>query len=146
MIKKEYKENDPVWIHGIARDNRLTEGRVIAQVDLSEQGFHDGPYYVIGISSHIETLLEIRNWHTMSQDEHGPIGSFREIGGILPSDNKKMRQTGYVHNSDLDTDDQISPEQIMAALEHSVQGTVHKPLHIKENKPKRKYFPRKKKL
>jgi len=144
-IKKTYEIGDNVWVYGITIENKITKGKVIANIDLSTQGYED-LHYIISIPTHIEPLLEIRTWHTMSQDEHGPIGSLRNLGDIQNYNDKKMRQIGYVHSSNLESDSDPSPDQIMAALQKSANSIVHKPLNLKDNKPKRKYYPRKKKL
>lgn len=143
-VKKVYNIGDDVWIYGITVSNKITKGQVIATADLSTQGF-DTLQYIISIPTHIEPLLEIRSWHTMSQDEKGPIGSFREIGGPLDGDNKKMKQAGYLYSDDNYDNNDPTPDEIMAALEKSTTGLVHRPLNIKDPKPERKYFPRKKK-
>lgn len=140
-IKQKYNVGDDVWIHGVHPSNKLTKGTVIANLDLSKEGFTE-LHYIISIPSHIEPLLEIRTWHTMSQDEKGPIGSFRSIKNMLSADNKKMSHLGY---SNEIQDDDPTPEEIMAALEKSTDGLTHKPLQIKESKPKRKYYPKRKK-
>ncbi len=142
-IKKEYSPGDPVWIHGVTIKNNLTKGKVISSIDLKEQGYTD-LQYIIEIPTGIDPLLEIRTWHTMSQDNKGPVGSLRELGEYLHSDNKKIKQLGYSFESS-ELEDDPTPDEIMAALEKSADGLIHKPLHIKENKPKRKYYPRKKK-
>jgi len=145
LIKKEYNIGDPVWIHGIGPSNKLTQGKVIANIDLSTEGYTD-LHYIIAIPTHIEPLLEIRTWHTMSQDEKGPIGSLRELGEDLDKEHKKIQQLGfYAKNPDDDNDP--TPEQIMAALEKSTNNLTHKPLNLKDtnNNKKRKYYPRKKK-
>lgn len=144
-VKKEYNIGDTVWIYGITPANKITQGTVIASIDLKDQGFGSELHYIIEIPTHIEPLLEIRTWQTISQDKHGPIGSFREIGKMF-AENKKIRQVGYVYSDDsyYESDDP-SPDQIHAALEKSKDGLTHKPLHIKESTPKRRYYPRKKK-
>lgn len=142
-IKQEYKIGDDVWIHGINPSNKLTKGTVIFEVNLSSQGYTD-PQYIIEIPTSIEPLLEIRTWHTISQDEKGPVGSLRKFGNEIYSDNKKISQTGFTLDlNEIDSDP--TPDQIMAALEKSTDGLTYKPLYIKENKPKKKYYPRKKK-
>jgi hypothetical protein len=145
MIKKSYSLNDPVWIHGISPNNKLTEGTVIALVDLKSCGYTE-IHYVIEIPTHIEPLLEIRTWQTMSQDMEGPIGSMREFGKTLSADNKKIRQTGYIYSEDSHYDDNDpSPDQIMEALEKRADELKHKPLNLKDTTKKKKYYPRKKK-
>lgn len=145
-VKKEYNIGDDVWIYGITIENKITKGKVVAAIDLSDKGYTPGLHYIIDIPTHIEPLLELRTWHTMSQDEKGPIGSFRDLGGILNSDNKKMRQAGYIYSSDSHYDNEDpTPDEILAALEKSTDGLTHKPLQIKESKPKRKYYPKRKK-
>jgi hypothetical protein len=39
-----------------------------------------------------------------------------------------------------------TPEQIHAAIERAKQTSTHQPLNLKENKPKRRNYPRKKKV
>jgi hypothetical protein len=43
-------------------------------------------------------------------------------------------------------DGEISPDEIHAAIEKSLKETSHTPLDLKTEKPKRRHFPRKKKL
>jgi hypothetical protein len=144
--KKSYKVGDPVWIYGINRSNvKPTQGKVIKVVDLSDSGYSTGDHYVIEIPTHIEPLLEIRTWHNISQDEKGPVGSFRELGNV-ESTIKFAGTVGFAFddNPELDTDDdEISAEQIHAALEQSRKDVIHPPLNLKE-KPKRRYFKKKK--
>lgn len=142
-VKKEYKVNDDVWIYGVdfSKGNKITKGKIVASIDLSTEGFGDDLHYIISVPTHIEPLLEVRTWHMISQDDKGPVGSLREIGGIKESDIKKLKQIGY--DSPTDQEDDPTPDQIMAALEKSQNGLVHKPLHIKEHRSKRKYYPRK---
>lgn len=142
-IKKEYQKGDNAWIHGIGVKNDLTKGTVVAILDLSNEGYYD-IQYVIEIPTHIEPLLEVRSWQTMSQDEKGPIGSLRNIKDMVGSSTKKISHLGFKPNFRPENNEP-SPEEIMAALEKSASDLVHKPLHIKEPKPKRKYYPRKKK-
>jgi hypothetical protein len=144
-VKKEYNIGDTVWIYGITTANKITQGTVVASIDLKAQGFGSDLHYIIEIPTHIESLLELRTWLTISQDEHGPVGSIRSIGNVF-AENKKMRQVGYVFSSNEQiADEDPTPAEIMAALEKSTDGLTHKPLNIRENKPKRKYYPRKKK-
>lgn len=144
--KKSYKVGDPVWIYGINRSNvKPTQGKVIKVVDLSDSGYSTGDHYVIEIPTHIEPLLEIRTWHNISQDEKGPVGSFRELGNV-ESTIKFAGTVGFAFddNPELNTDDdEISAEQIHAALEQSRKDVIHPPLNLKE-KPKRRYFKKKK--
>ena len=133
--KKSYKVGDPVWIYGINRSNvKPTQGKVIKVVDLSDSGYSTGDHYVIEIPTHIEPLLEIRTWHNISQDEKGPVGSFRELGNV-ESTIKFAGTVGFAFddNPELDTDDnEISAEQIHAALEQSRKDVIHPPLNLKE--------------
>jgi hypothetical protein len=141
-IKKEYAVGDDVWIYGIGTKNKLTKGKVIKIVDLSPEGWSTGLHYIIEIPTHIDPLLELRTWETMSQDDRGPTGCFRGIGEMVATI-KRVKTTGFAYDEDYD-EDEISPEQIHAALEKSRQGTSHQPLIIKENKPRRRPYRRKK--
>jgi len=93
-VKKEYKIGDPAWVYGIAAGpgyNRLTEGTVVHSMNI--EGYSE-IHYVIAISNGIEDLLEVRSWQSMSQDEKGPIGSFREMIMNRPADQKVLLRTG----------------------------------------------------
>lgn len=142
MIKKEYNSGDNVWIHGVSSSNKLTKGTVITSVDLSDKGFTE-LQYIISIPTHIEPLLEVRTWHTMSQDDKGPIGSMREIKEHISSNKKKISQLGFYNTERIDDIDP-TPEEIMAALEKSTDGLTHKPLNLKDNRPKKRFYKRKK--
>ncbi len=141
-IKKEYAVGDDVWVYGIGTKNKLTKGKVIKVVDLSDAGYATGLHYIIEIPTHIDPLLELRTWETMSQDDRGPVGSFREIGEIVATI-KKVKTVGFAYDDDYD-EDEISPDQIHAALEKSRKGTTYQPLVIKDSKPRRRPYKRKK--
>ena len=145
--KKTYAVGDAVWIYGINRSNtKPTQGTVIKIVDLEDAGFTNGPHYVISIPTHIESLLEVRTWENISQDSQGPVGSLREIGNI-ESTIKFAGTVGFAFDDDpaLDTDidDEISPEQIHAALAKSQEASKLQPLNLKQEKPKRRYYKKK---
>lgn len=147
LVKKEYAVGDTVWIYGITRGNtKPVKGSVIKIIDLQDAGWKFGPHYIIEVSSHIEPILEIRTWETMSQDEIGPVGCLRELKNI-DSTIKFAGTVGFSFDDtpELETfEDDPSPEQIMAALENSKKHVVHQPLIIKETRTKRKPYNRKK--
>lgn len=145
-VKKNYNIGDTVWIYGITASNKITKGTVISSLDLSDKGYGSDLHYIIDVPSHIEPLLEIRTWQTISQDQNGPVGSIRALGNITESDDKKIRQTGYIYSIDSHYDiDDPSPDQIREALEKSTDGLTHKPLTIKDSNHKRRYYPKRKK-
>lgn len=77
--KTRYDIGDTVWIAGISRNStRLTKGNVIKVLDLSTDGF-SFPQYVIQIHTPIDSILEIRDWQTISEDDHGPVGGLRQL-------------------------------------------------------------------
>lgn len=152
-VKKKYNIGDSVWIYGINRSNiKPTKGKVIQILDLGNAGYTDGPHYVVEIPTHIESLLEIRTWENMSQDERGPVGSLRNLGDF-ESTIKFAGTVGFIFDDspDLDTTDEddidgISAEAIHAALEKSKSDVSHQPLIMKGvPKPRRRYPSRKKK-
>lgn len=101
-IKKEYAVGDKAWIYGIAAGpgyNKLTEGTVVKVVDID--GYSE-THYIISVTSSIEDLLEVRTWHSMSQDAKGPVGSFRELLMNDPSTQRKLLQTGLRLPVDLE--------------------------------------------
>jgi hypothetical protein len=93
--------------------------------------------------------LEIRTWHNISQDATGPVGSLRNIGNF-ESTIKFANTVGFAFDdhpcldSSLDDDDDPSAEEIHAALDQSLKNTEHAPLNLKAEKPKRRYFKKKK--
>jgi hypothetical protein len=142
-VKKQYEVGDVVWIAGVSRNNaRLTQGTVIRALDLLAEGLTGGPYYVIAIPSHIETLLELRTWETISQDVNGPVGSLRDLGANIDATIRVINHVGFeAHDEEMPGDP--TPEQIHAALEKSLKDSTHAPLNLKEPKPKDKFRTRK---
>jgi len=93
-VKKEYNVGDRAWIYGIAAGagyNRLVEGTVVHSMEIPN---YSGTHYVIAVSNGIEDLLEIRSWGSMSQDDTGPVGSFRELLMNRPAEQKMILRTG----------------------------------------------------
>jgi hypothetical protein len=148
-VKKSYKNGDLVWIYGITRsNNKLHKGEVIHSFTLEHAGWNNEPHYVIAIANEIEPLLEVRSWHNISQDSHGPVGCFRQE---VPQEemeavDKKLSQLGLTieeydrfEEQMADEDDEVSPEQIHAAMERASKSGVLPPLNLKEPKPKRRF-------
>jgi len=154
-IKTKYDLGDIVWIYGISRtNNRLTKGKIIHSFTLEHAGYNSEPHYVVSIPNEIEALLEVRTWHNISQDDRGPVGTFRkEIPKEdVDSVDKKLSQLGLtIEEFDrfeehiADEEDDISPDAIHAALEKSQKDVAHAPLFPKETRPKRKYYSKRKK-
>lgn len=141
MIKKTYNVGDSVWIYGINKPNTPVKGHVVKSFDIKG---YEGTHYVIAVPTHIEDLLEIRTWENISQDEHGPVGMYREVMDTFRTTNRLVSKTGYEYT---DTDeDEPSQEQILAAIEKSRKVATHDPLVLKENKPRRRRFAKKKKV
>lgn len=146
-VKKSYNIGETVWIYGINRSNaKPVQGKVIKTVELD--GYTD-THYIVEVPTHIESLLEIRTWHNMSQDATGPVGSLRNLGNF-ESTIKFANTVGFAfddhpdQDSSLDDDeDGPSAEEIHAALEKSQKDTEHAPLNLKAEKPKRRYFKKK---
>lgn len=142
-VKKEYSVGDTVWIYGIGNNVKPTQGTVVKSFTIDYQGYNDEVHYVIAIPTHIEDLLEIRTWHTISQDSKGPIGSFRDLGS-LSATHKLASRTGYLFEGNA-LEEGPSAEEIMSALEKSIDDHSHQPLILKEVKAKpRRRFVRKK--
>lgn len=146
--KRNYKIGDTVWVYGIDRHNaKPTKGEIIAVVDLTNAGYAS-EHYVIEIPTHIEPLLEIRTWETISQDEAGPVGGLRSIKDFEP-DLKFASKIGFTFNLEPATsveldEDEVSADQIHAALEQAQKNSTHQPLTLKETKkPKRRFSKRK---
>lgn len=142
--KKEYSIGDDAWIHGIdRRNNRLVKGKIIHQVEIPN---FSGIHYIVAVSSPIEPILELRTWESISQDEFGPIGLFRDTDReSMIAVKKFVTKVGFEYADDDDEFDEPTAEQIAAAIEKSTKLAEHPPLNLKENKPKRRFYSRKKK-
>ena len=145
-IKTSYEVGDAVWIYGISSiRNNITQGRVVHKLEIP--GFTE-THYIISIPTEIEPLLEVRTWHNISQDEYGPIGAFRGIKDRFESTKKYIAKTGFSaveSNEESAQDEEPTEAEIHAALEKSRTTVQHQPLVLKDAKPKRRSFPRKKK-
>jgi hypothetical protein len=149
-VKKQYAVADTVWIYGINRSNaKPVQGKVIKIVNLNDAGYSVGDHYIIEVPTHIEPILEIRTWHNISQDERGPVGSLRTIGSF-ESTIKFAGTVGFAFDdhpeldSSAEDEDGIDAAQIHAALQKSQMDMEHAPLNLKPEKPKRRYFKKKK--
>lgn len=157
-VKKKYNVGDTAWIYGVSRTNATsTQGTVVKAFNI--EGYSN-THYVVEIPTEIEPLLEIRTWQTISQTKDGHVGSLREAFEDPDAARKMLARTGMAvisvdeeefegdgHDgmgSVADEDDDISPDAIHAALEKSQHDSSHAPLNLKDNKPKRRYFKKKK--
>ena len=145
-IRKRYKIGETVWIYGIyVRNDVPVAGRVVHCFNLKFEEFDPAvEHYVIAVDSHIEPLIEVRTWETISQDDQGPVGGLRGLDDT--ADRKVLSKTGIelggtntYSDTDEDSDDP-TPEEIHAAMERSQQTAVLPPLVLKESmtsKPRR---------
>lgn len=157
-VKKKYNVGDTVWIYGVQRNNdKSTQGTVVKSFNI--EGYDD-MHYVVSIPTEIEPLLEIRTWQTISQTKDGHVGSLREAFSDPDAAHRMLARTGVKFVSDADEDytgdghdgmgsfadeeDDVSADAIHAALEKSKQDVSHGPLNLKDAKPKRRYFKKKK--
>jgi hypothetical protein len=172
IVKKKYNIGDTVWIYGIT-NGKSTEGKIVQWFKVPVEGWDQNKvHYVVAIPTEIESLLEVRTWETISQTKGGHVGSLRDAFTNPDAAHRMLARTGIAFISDAEEDyigdghdgigstleefdryeehiadeDNISPDAIRAALEKSQQDSSHGPLVIKEAKPKRRNFPRKKKV
>jgi hypothetical protein len=109
-VKKKYKVGDTVWIYGVATGagyNRLVEGQIIHSTEIPN---YVETHYIVAVSNGIEDLLEIRTWGNISQDNQGPIGSFRELLMNRPAEQKMLLQTG-MRLPDIEFNPEFKDEQ-----------------------------------
>jgi hypothetical protein len=159
IVKKKYAVGDTVWIYGVRRANdKSTQGTVVKAFNI--EGYVD-THYVIEIPTEIEPLLEVRTWHTISQTQDGHVGSLRDAFSNPDAAHRMLSRTGLAFisvdeeftgdshdgmGSTLDDYDDVSPEAIHAAMERSQQSSVLPSLSLKDNPPKRRHYPRRKKV
>lgn len=165
-IKKKYNIGDTVWVYGIGNNSKSTEGKVIHKFTLEHAGYSpDIVHYVVQIPTAIEPILEVRTWETISQSKDRHVGALREVIGNPDSSRKMLSRVGmYIASDDeefagdgpdgtsyeydgyeepMSDDDEITQDQIHAAIEKSQKAVAHVPLDLKEPKPRRKYFKKK---
>jgi hypothetical protein len=162
IVKKKYNVGDTVWIYGISRDNiKSTQGTVIKRFTIDYGSYNNEPHYLIEVPTEIESLLEVRTWHTISQTKDGHVGSIREafidhdaarkmlsrvgMDVVSSEDEVSGDDTEIAHEDDM-YEDGPSTEEIHAAMERSQQSSVLPPLNLKDHKPKKRHFVRKKKV
>jgi hypothetical protein len=163
-MKKEYNLKDKVWIH--IGERKLTEGRVVEIIDLEHLKEGHSPtreFYIIEIKTGIDDIYEVREFDQISPDARGPINMYRKMAGELNRANRMLKKIGIVlpdgnidpelyndkfegdgHDGMGSVDDEPTPEQIHAAIEKSQLAASHSPLNLKTDKPKRRYFKKKK--
>lgn len=110
-VKKLYNLDDTVWIYGVSRDqNKPTKGTVVRIFGLEDRGYpEDQDFYVIQIETSIEPIFEVRTWETISQDEKGPVGAFRQAvtSETIDAVEKQLSQIGLT----VDGYENIVPEE-----------------------------------
>ena len=160
-MKKEYNIKDRVWIH--LGERKLVEGRVVEIIDLvhlKEGHSPDCELYVIEIKTGIDDIYEVRDYDQISPDAKGPINLFRHIKTDILKNQRYLNKVGIKMpvegpnpleeianeiNSELaGYDEGPTVEEIHAALDKSLKDTEHQPLNLKAEKPKRRYFKKKK--
>jgi len=155
MVKIHYDIGDTVWIYGISVSNeRPSQGQIVHRFNINFDGFDPSTIqYVIAVDSHIEPLIEVRTWETISQDAEGPVGGFRSLTG-KSAEHKVLARTGINLDKSVDSveefeghlfeDGDPSPDEIYAAMERSQQTAVLPPLVFKEfKKPRPRNFHKK---
>lgn len=159
-VKKKYNIGDTVWIYGVT-NAKSTEGEIVQWFKVPVEGWDQNKvHYVVAIPTEIESLLEVRTWETISQTKDGHVGSLREAFTDPDAAHKMLARTGMAFISDADEDydgdghdgmgsfadeeDNVSSDDIHAALEKSQKDSSHGPLNLKTENPKRRYFKKKK--
>lgn len=160
-MKKEYNIKDKVWIH--LGERKLVEGRVVEIIDLvhlKENHSPDRELYIIEIKTGIDDIYEVRDYDQISPDAQGPINLFRKIKTDILKNQRYLNKVGIkmpvdgpnlleeivkeVNEDIAGYDEGPTVEEIHAALDKSLKDTAHEPLNLKTDKPKRRYFKKKK--
>jgi hypothetical protein len=159
-MNKEYAIKSKVWIH--IGERKLVEGRVVEVIDLEhlKEGHRsDQELYVIELKTGIDDIYEVRTFDQISPDATGPINLFRKDRMEHVKNNRLLKKIGMPIpnvesnllleaineiNDELDSDLEPTAAEIHAAIDQSLKGTTHEPLNLNTDKPKRRYFKKKK--
>jgi hypothetical protein len=157
-MKKQYNIKDRVWIH--LGERKLVEGRVVEIIDLEhlkEGHSADRELYVIELKTGIDDIYEVRDFEQISPDAQGPIQLFRKARAEHVKNNRLLKKIGMpIPNVEADPlteivkeineslDSEPTADEIHAAIDQSLKNTAHEPLNLKTDKPKRRYFKKKK--
>lgn len=160
-MKKEYNIKDKVWIH--LGERKLVEGRVVEVIDLvhlKEGHSADCELYIIEIKTGIDDVYEVRDFDQISPDAAGPINMFRKIKTDILKNQRYLNKVGIkmpvdgpnplvdlakeINEELAGYDEGPTMEEIHAALDKSLKETEHAPLNLQAEKPKRRYFKKKK--
>lgn len=80
---------EDVWFHNGGKDNPLIMGKVEAAVRLEGYGYD---VYILSHPTHVDDLLVVRSYHSVSPDEKGPINLFRRP--LSPTHNPDRKEAG----------------------------------------------------
>lgn len=155
-MNKEYAIKSKVWIH--MGERKLVEGRVVEVIDLEhlkEGHSPDRELYIIELKTGIDDIYEVRDFDQISPDAAGPINLFRKDRTEHVKNNRLLKKIGMpIPNvesnllieiiDELDNDSEPTAAEIHAAIDQSLKGTTHEPLNLSNDKPKRRYFKKKK--
>ena len=155
-MNKEYAIKSKVWIH--MGERKLVEGRVVEVIDLEhlkEGHSPDRELYIIELKTGIDDIYEVRDFDQISPDAAGPINLFRKDRAEHVKNNRLLKKIGMpIPNvesnllleiiDELDNDSEPTAAEIHAAIDQSLKGTTHEPLNLSNDKPKRRYFKKKK--
>jgi hypothetical protein len=157
-MNKEYAIKSKVWIH--IGERKLVEGRVVEVIDLEhliEGHIPNRELYIFELKTGIDDIYEVRDFEQISPDAAGPINLFRKDRTEHVKNNRLLKKIGMpipnvesnlVIEAFKEINDNIDSEptaaEIHAAIDQSLKGTTHEPLNLNADKPKRRYFKKKK--
>lgn len=73
-MKTDYKVGDDCWIYMGRHNGKMTKGKILMKLDLSEFNYCVPGHFLIEIKTHIDPILEVRDPFSMSPAENEPIG------------------------------------------------------------------------
>jgi hypothetical protein len=77
MKETTYKIGDKVWLYVGNHGGKTSEGKVVHIFNLD----WGSTFYVIEIDTHVDPLLQVRDWMTLADEPGGRIGLFKSMGG-----------------------------------------------------------------
>lgn len=75
MAEGNYAIGDTVWLYVGDHRGKKSKGTIVHTFRLD----WGGQFYVVEVPSHIDPLLEVRDWFSLAESEDAPLGLFKLV-------------------------------------------------------------------